>query len=56
MRASSRCATPRLAALALLDMLNGSSTWYSAHGPLSAAELAERYAELAIDGLLQAGA
>jgi hypothetical protein len=40
----------------MLDMLNGSSTWYSADGELDAAELAERYAELAIDGVLQAGA
>ena len=50
-----RVREPRLAALALLDMLNGSSSWYSPIGELPATDLADRYAELAIDGLLQAG-
>lgn len=39
---------PKLAALALLDMLNGISAWYRLDGPLAVDELAERYAMLAL--------
>lgn len=41
-----------LAALAMLDMLNGISRWFSDHGPLSVDRLAERYVTLLVDGLL----
>lgn len=40
-------ADPQLAALALLDMLNGISRWYSPDGARPVAELEEEYAELA---------
>jgi AcrR family transcriptional regulator len=43
-----------VAALALLDMLNGISRWYSPDGPLSVDDLTERYVALA-DALLRAG-
>lgn len=42
-----------LVTLALLDMLNGTSTWYHPDPERPAAELAEAYVRLAIGGLLQ---
>lgn len=42
----------RLATLALLDMLNGTSAWYDADGPRSADELADTYVDLAVGQLL----
>jgi len=44
---------PHLATFALLDMLNGTSGWYHADGPISAERIADSYAELAIVGLLR---
>lgn len=38
-----------LSRLALLEMCNGVTNWYSAAGPLSLEEIAVRYAELALD-------
>jgi len=49
-----RCATPKLAALALLDMINGIDTWFRIDGPLTIEELAEDYAGLITFGLLGA--
>ena len=42
----------RLVTLALLDMLNGTSSWYHADGTSSAEQLADAYVELAVGGLL----
>ncbi|GLY69235.1 TetR/AcrR family transcriptional regulator [Amycolatopsis taiwanensis] len=39
---------PTLTRLALLEMCNGVSRWYSPHGPLSLEELATHFARLAI--------
>jgi AcrR family transcriptional regulator len=44
----------RLVTLALLDMLNGTSTWFRHDGPTSASDLADTYVELGIRGLLHA--
>lgn len=41
-----------LVTLALLDMLNGTSTWYHGDGARTAAEVADAYVRLAIAGLL----
>jgi AcrR family transcriptional regulator len=43
-----------LAALAMLDMLNGISRWFSERGPLTVDQLADRYVTLIVDGLLRA--
>ena len=45
---------PRLAAFALLDMLNGISGWYDPRGPLSLDAIAEGYVALAVTGLMRA--
>lgn len=42
----------RVAAVAMLDMLNGISRWFSNTGPLSVDELADRYVALIVRGLL----
>ncbi len=42
----------RLVTLALLDMLNGTSSWYRPDGPLAAEDLAGTYVRLAVEGLL----
>lgn len=42
----------RLVTLALLDMLNGTSSWYRPGGPLAAEDLAGTYVRLAVEGLL----
>ena len=42
-----------LAALFLLDALNGFSRWYRPGGPLDASAVADRYVHLAIGGLLR---
>src|SRR3954453_14235730 len=44
----------RLVTLALLDMLNGTSSWYHADGMSSPEQLADTYVELAVGGLLHA--
>lgn len=46
---------PRIAALALLDMINGVNAWFTADGGLTIEQLADLYSELAVGGLLQAG-
>ncbi len=43
---------PRIAALALLSMINGVNAWYREAGPLSIAEVAEMHAEMAVTGVL----
>ncbi len=45
---------PRIAALALLSMINGINTWYRENGPLEIEQVAEIYADLAIGRLLRA--
>lgn len=42
------CADPRLATLAILDMINGLNEWFDAAGRLTIEEIADRYAELVI--------
>lgn len=42
-----------LAALFMLDALNGFSRWFRPGGPLPVAAVADRYVHLAIDGLLR---
>lgn len=42
------------ATLALLDMLNGTSSWYDVNGPLDPAQLGAVYVELGVHGLLRA--
>lgn len=43
-----------LASLAMLDMLNGISRWFSAEGPLTVEQLGDQYVDLIVDGLLGA--
>jgi AcrR family transcriptional regulator len=45
---------PRLAAIALLDMVNGINHWYRPEGPLPLAEVAATYCDLAVYNLLAA--
>ncbi|WP_312858246.1 TetR/AcrR family transcriptional regulator [Pseudonocardia pini] len=42
------CPDPRLASLALLDMINGPNEWYEPGGRLDMDELAARYVDLAL--------
>ncbi len=42
-----------LVTLALLDMLNGTSSWYRPEGRRSAQQMADAYARLAVEGLLR---
>jgi AcrR family transcriptional regulator len=44
----------RVAAFALLDMLNGFSGWYDPEGPLPVSAIANSYVTLAVPGLLKA--
>jgi AcrR family transcriptional regulator len=44
----------RVAAFALLDMLNGFSGWYDPAGPLPVSAIASSYVTLAVPGLLKA--
>lgn len=46
------CPDPSLAGRAILGVLNWSITWYRSDGPSTAEEIAERFAELFLDGLL----
>ena len=46
------CIDPALAARALLGMMNWTITWYKPEGHLSADEIAENIADLALRGLL----
>lgn len=45
---------PRIAALALLSMINGVNAWYRESGPLGIEQVAEIYADLAVGQLLRA--
>ncbi len=45
----------KLVALAILGVQNWMLTWYRAEGPLSAAELSSRFADLFLNGLLTDG-
>ena len=47
-----RVADVRLVTLALLDMLNGTSSWYRPDGALPAGVLADTYVRLGVEGLL----
>ncbi|MHA6794351.1 TetR/AcrR family transcriptional regulator [Pseudonocardia bannensis] len=42
------CDDPRLATLAVLDMINGLNEWYSTSGRLSITELADRYSVMVL--------
>jgi AcrR family transcriptional regulator len=46
------CADPGLAARALLGVMNWTINWYRADGPLSAQEIADRFADLFLNGLI----
>jgi AcrR family transcriptional regulator len=46
---------PRLAALAVCDVLNGLSNWFHADGALSLDEVAEAYVDLIVNRMLGAG-
>jgi len=47
-----RAADPKLAATLVLSALNGTALWYRPEGPLRADEIADRYADLLLGGLL----
>jgi AcrR family transcriptional regulator len=47
-----RTSDEKLVALAILGVQNWMLTWYRAEGPLSAAELSNRFADLFLNGLL----
>lgn len=49
-----RVAEPKLAALALLAMLNGVNDWFDPAGELTIEQVADHYATLAVEGLLGA--
>lgn len=49
-----QAADPRLAGIALIDMINGVNGWYRPAGPLSIAQIANAYADLAVERLLGA--
>ncbi|MCX6025419.1 MAG: TetR/AcrR family transcriptional regulator [Chloroflexi bacterium] len=51
-----RTSDEKLVALAILGVQNWMLTWYRAEGPLSAAELSNRFADLFLKGLLTDGA
>ncbi|MDT7706634.1 MAG: hypothetical protein QOG20_2241 [Pseudonocardiales bacterium] len=42
------CADPRLATLAILDMINGPNEWYRPEGRLEIGQIADTYAELVV--------
>lgn len=44
--------SPRLAGIALIDMLNGVNAWYRPDGPQTIAQIAQAYADLALGNLL----
>lgn len=46
------CASPSLAARALLGVMNWTITWYRKEGPLSAEEIAGQFADLFLNGLM----
>ena len=50
-----RTSDEKLVALAILGVQNWMLTWYRAEGPLSAAELSNRFADLFLNGLLTHG-
>ncbi len=50
------CESPKLATMAMLDMINGIDTWFNEDGPLAIGQLAESYADLITKHLLGAGA
>jgi hypothetical protein len=45
---------PAIASMFLLTALNGIPTWYRPDGPLSPAQLADLYADLAVRSLTEA--
>jgi AcrR family transcriptional regulator len=47
-----RCDNPALAARGLLGVMNWTITWYRSDGPLAAGEIAERFADLILMGLV----
>ncbi|HMG44234.1 MAG TPA: TetR/AcrR family transcriptional regulator [Acidimicrobiales bacterium] len=49
-----RVANPRIATRAMLDMLNHFNRWYESRPGLRLDDLADLYADLVVDGLLQA--
>ncbi|HLC34816.1 MAG TPA: TetR/AcrR family transcriptional regulator [Anaerolineales bacterium] len=51
-----RTSDEKLVALAILGVQNWMLTWYRPEGPLSAAELSNRFADLFLNGLLTHGA
>ena len=51
-----RTSDDKLVALAILGVQNWMLTWYRPEGPLSAAELSNRFADLFLNGLLTHGA
>lgn len=42
------CPDPRLASLAILDLINGPNEWFDPSGRLTIAELADRYADMVV--------
>ncbi len=46
-----RCPDPGLTTRALLGVMNATLTWYRPDGPLSAAQIANQYATMFLDGL-----
>lgn len=42
------CADPRLATLAILDMINGPNEWYEPEGRLTIGEIADAYADIVV--------
>jgi AcrR family transcriptional regulator len=47
------CISPSLAARALLGVMNWTITWYQPDGPMTAAEIAEQFADLFLNGLMR---
>jgi AcrR family transcriptional regulator len=47
------CISPSLAARGLLGVMNWTITWYQPDGPLTAAEIAEQFADLFLNGLMR---
>lgn len=49
------CRSPRLATLAILDMINGFNEWFTPDGRYSIEELADEYGVMIVRGVLQSG-
>lgn len=52
-RGEFRVSDPRLAVIGMLDMINGVNDWFKPEGSLSIEDLASKYADMAVDDLLQ---